>query len=243
MTTQQFDEPARPKLRVMDAPGSLAVVIPSLNEQRLVAAAVASVVADASEVFVVDGGSTDATVSEAQACGARVLRGPRGRASQMDAGASVATAEWLVFLHADTRLGEGWADALRCLPEDVVGGAFRFSLDSPRLRYRLVEFGVALRCRLLQLPYGDQALFARRRAYGAVGGFGRVPILEDVDFIRRLRRLGRLAFPSVAAFTSARRWEECGIVSTTLRNWCVMLLDAAGVSRERLARFYGVRSS
>jgi hypothetical protein len=140
-------------------------------------------------------------------------------------------------------LGGGWADALRLLPDDVVGGAFRFSLDSRRFRYRLVEAGVWLRCALLRLPYGDQALFTRRGAYRAAGGFGNVPILEDVDLIRRLRRLGRLGFPAVPAMTSPRRWEESGFLPTTLRNWSVMLLDAVGWPRERLARFYGVRSS
>ena len=227
----------------MDAPGSVAVVIPSLNEQGRIGACVASVVEGAREVVVVDGGSTDATVAEAQAAGACVVRGPRGRAAQMEAGACHARGEWLVFLHADTRLSVGWADALRRLPGDVVGGGFRFSLDSPRLRYRLVEAGVRLRCALLRLPFGDQALFARREAYRAVGGFGDVPILEDVDLIRRLRRLGPLGFPAVRALTSPRRWEQRGFLPTTFCDWSVMLLDAVGWPRERLARFYGVRGS
>jgi hypothetical protein len=129
------------------------------------------------------------------------------------------------------------------LDADVVGGAFRFSLDSPRMRYRLVEAAVRFRCAVLRLPYGDQGLFARRTALGSAGVFGDVPILEDVDLARRLRREGRLAFLPERAVTSPRRWEELGFCRTTLVNGYVMTLDALGWPRERLARIYGVRGS
>ena len=223
--------------------GSITAIIPSLNEGPWIRAAVGSVAEEASEVVVVDGGSTDETVREARAAGARVIVGPRGRAAQMEAGVEGAETEWLVFLHADTRLEEGWASALKRLDGDIVGGAFRFSVDSPRARYRLVEIGVRLRCAALRLPYGDQGLFVRRNAFRPAGGFGRVPILEDVDLVRRLRRQGRLAFPRVRAVTSPRRWEERGFLRTTLLNWAVLALDSMGWPRERLARLYGVRRS
>ncbi len=227
----------------MEAPASITVIIPSLNEEASVGAAVASVTADACEVIAVDGGSTDDTVRKTAAAGARVIEGVRGRGRQMEMGAREAVGEWLVFLHADTRLEKGWAAALRGLDPGVVGGAFRFRLDSPRRRYRLVEAGVRLRCAALALPYGDQALFAHREAFFRAGGFGNTPILEDVDLVRRLRRCGRLAFPSVRAVTSARRWEEHGFLRTTLVNWLVVALDSAGWPRERLARLYRVRSA
>ena len=217
---------------------SIAVVIPSLHEAALIGAAVGSVVSEATVVLVVDGGSTDATVREAQRAGARVLSGPRGRAAQMERGAHEAGCDWLVFLHADTRLEPGWATAVRQQGEDVVGGAFRFALDSRRRRYRIVEAGVRLRIAALQLPFGDQALFARRRDFHAAGGFHDLPILEDVDFVRRLRRRGRLAFLPLAARTSARRWEAQGFLRTTLLNWSVLLLASAGLPLERLARIY-----
>lgn len=220
---------------------SITVVIPSLNEAGVIAGAVASVRAEAAEILVVDGGSSDTTIEEARASGARVLSSPRGRAVQMDAGARQARSDWLLFLHADTRLEPGWAEAVQRVPEEVVGGAFRFRLDSARSRYRVIEAGVRLRCAFLRLPYGDQALFARREAYLASGGFGSVPILEDVDFVRRLRREGHLAILPIAAVTSPRRWEERGFLATTARNAWVLLLDAVGVSRARLARYYGVR--
>jgi rSAM/selenodomain-associated transferase 2 len=216
----------------------LSVVIPTLNEEKCVGDAVGSV-AGLAEVIVVDGGSDDATVEAARRAGARVLASPRGRGVQLDRGARAAAGEWLVFLHADTRLERGWAPALASLPDDVVGGAFRFAVDSPRRAYRIIETGVALRCRLFHLPFGDQGIFVRRAIYGMIGGFPPFPLMEDVAFARRLSRTGRMAFPPVRAFTSARRWEQGGLMTTTLRNLGLQALYTAGLSPERLARLYG----
>ena len=218
----------------------LSVVIPALDEEACVAGAVASARAGAPdvEVLVVDGGSRDRTREAAAAAGATVLRAPRSRGVQLHAGARRATGDWLVFLHADTRLGAGWAEALSLLPSSVVGGAFRLAVDSPRRAYRPLEAGVALRCRILRLPYGDQAIFARRPVYEAVGGFPPLPLVEDVAFARRLARAGRLAFPSVRALTSCRRWERDGLLGATLRNWGLLALYAAGFPPERLAKLY-----
>lgn len=216
----------------------LSVVIPTLNEEKCVGDAVSSV-GGLAEVIVVDGGSDDATVEAARRAGARVLESPRGRGVQLDHGARAAMGEWLVFLHADTRLEHGWADALASLPDDVVGGAFRFAVDSPRRAYRIIEAGVALRCRLFHLPFGDQGIFVRRAIYGMIGGFPPFPLMEDLAFARRLSRTGRMAFPQVRAFTSARRWEEGGVMATTLRNLGLQALYTAGLSPERLARLYG----
>jgi rSAM/selenodomain-associated transferase 2 len=219
----------------------ISVVIPALNEADSIRAAIESIADGAGEVIVADGGSSDGTAAAAASAGARVISARRGRAAQMEAGARAATGDWLVFLHADTRLDPGWDEALLALDRRFVGGAFRFSLDSPRARYRLVEAAVRLRCALFGLPYGDQALFVRRDAFASCGGFSDVPILEDVDLVRRLRRCGALAFPGVRAVTSARRWEERGFLRTTLLNWLVVALGSAGFPRARLARLYGVR--
>jgi rSAM/selenodomain-associated transferase 2 len=217
---------------------SVSVVIPALDEEQRLPAAIQSVRADA-DVIVVDGGSGDATREVAAREGARVLEAPRGRGRQLDQGARAATSEWLLFLHADTRLETGWAAALAALPPEVVGGAFRFAVDSPRPAFRVVETVVRLRLRLFALPYGDQGLFVRREVYARIGGVPHLPLMEDVAFVARLRRAGRLAFPPVRAFTSARRWDRYGIVGTTLRNWSLLALYAAGQSPERLARRYG----
>jgi rSAM/selenodomain-associated transferase 2 len=216
----------------------LSVVIPTLNEEKCVGDAVSSV-GGVAEVIVVDGGSDDGTVEAARRAGARVLESPRGRGVQLDRGARAAMGEWLVFLHADTRLERGWADALVSSPDDVVGGAFRFAVDSPRRAYRIIEAGVALRCRLFHLPFGDQGIFVRRAIYGMIGGFPPFPLMEDLAFARRLSRTGRMAFPQVRAFTSARRWEKGGVMATTLRNLGLQALYTAGLSPERLARLYG----
>jgi rSAM/selenodomain-associated transferase 2 len=224
------------------AAAPVSVVIPALNEEDLVAAAVRSVRDDA-EVIVVDGGSTDGTRAAAAAAGATVIVSARGRGLQLDAGARAARGDWLVFLHADTRLEPGWAAALHALPAAVVGGAFRFALEPARPAYRWLEAGVALRCRLLRLPYGDQGLFARRVVYEAVGGFRPMPLMEDVDFVRRLRRTGPLAFPAVRATTSARRFERHGLAATSLRNLGLLALHAAGCGPDRLLRLYGARDA
>jgi len=215
------------------------VVIPALDEQRLVAAAVASVLRPgATEVIVVDGASDDDTCAVAARAGARVVRSRAGRGIQLDHGARCATGDWLVFLHADTRLEAGWEQSLERLPADVVGGAFRLAVDSRRWRYRLVEAGVAARCRLFRTPYGDQGIFVRRHLYARCGGFPPWPLMEDVVFVRRLRCLGRLAFPTQRAFTSPRRAESGGFVATNLQNWWLMALFACGRSPVDLAKRY-----
>jgi rSAM/selenodomain-associated transferase 2 len=221
-------------------PAGISVVVPALNEAACVADAVRSARGGGPdiEVLVVDGGSSDGTCAAAAAAGATVLSSPCGRGVQLDHGARRAAGQWLVFLHADTRLEDGWAATLRALPESVVGGAFRFAVDSPRRGYRLVEAGVAIRCRLFRLPFGDQGIFVRRETYEATGGFPPFPLMEDVAFINRLARKGRLAFPPVRAFTSPRRWERSGILNTTLRNWWLLGLYAAGLPPQRLAKMY-----
>lgn len=222
-------------------PTTVSVVIPALEEESRIEGAIASV-AGADEVIVADGGSRDATRERARMAGARVVDAPRGRGAQLREGTRGATGEWLVFLHADTRLEAGWRATLEGLPASIVGGAFRFALDSPRPSYRALEAAVRARCALFRLPYGDQCIFARRTAYDAAGGFSPLPLLEDVDFVSRLRRAGALAFPPVRAFSSPRRYQRRGLVGATLVNWWVLGLYAAGRPPERLAEIYDPQS-
>ncbi len=163
----------------------------------------------------------------------------RGRASQMNAGAARATGAWLLFLHADTMLDDGWMSAVEEAGRDpqVVLGCFRFALDSTRRFARILERGVSLRVRLLKLPYGDQALFVRSTLFRELGGYAEVPIMEDVDLVRRALRYGRLHASPRPATTSSRLWEKHGWVGTTARHLGLITLYGFGLRPATIARF------
>lgn len=217
------------------------VVIPVLDDRdhlRACLAALAAAGGPELEVVVVDGGSVDGSAEDLPP-DVRVLRAERGRARQMNAGAAGARGEWILFLHADTRLPAGAAAAVaRTLADpDIVGGAFSVDfLESFRGR-RLLAFGANLRARLLGLPLGDQGLFVRRAAFEALGGFPDLPLMEDVALVRALRRRGRLRLLELRVRTSARRWQREG-PWRTLRNWALLALFHAGVSPWRLKQWY-----
>lgn len=165
------------------------------------------------------------------------LEAPRGRARQMNAGAAGARATWILFLHADTRLPPNWCDAIAAADADrrVSIGCFRFALDSASPCARVIEWGVRLRVALCALPYGDQALFVRRELFHQLGGYADVPIMEDVDLVRRCRRHGRLYRANAAAVTSARQWEKDGWIRRTAKHLRLIALYFLGVTPERLA--------
>jgi len=211
---------------------TISVIIPALNEapnlKRLLPRLSA---AQPHEAIVVDGGSADDTVAAAIALGAKVVRASRGRARQMNAGATAATGEHLLFLHADTDPPERFPEVVSTILDQamVSAGAFRFVLREPVIGGALIEWGVALRCALLQLPYGDQGLFVRRALFQSLGGFCDWPILEDLEMVRRLRALGRIAITPEPALTSSRRWRDGGVIRTFLRHQLILLahfLDA-----------------
>ena len=167
---------------------------------------------------------------------AKWVEAPRGRATQMNAGAAVARGQWIVFLHADTRLPSGWTQAIDAANLDprVNAGCFRFALDSRSPMARLIEIGVRARVALLGLPYGDQAIFVRREAFEALHGYADLPIMEDVDLVRRLGRRGRMFRSALPAVTSARRWERDGWVRRTARHLVLIGLYFCGVPPDRL---------
>jgi rSAM/selenodomain-associated transferase 2 len=206
----------------------------------VVASACLASVAAADEVIVADGGSTDATIQITGGSGATLIRVPKGRGVQLRAGAELARGDWLLFLHADTRLGEGWLDAVaRHIAEHPQHAAcFQFRLDDRSWQARLLERAVALRVLLLGLPYGDQGLLVPRALYQESGGFRPLALMEDVDLVRRIGR-GRLRLLDVAAVTSAERWRRDGWWRRSARNLSCLLLYGLGVSPARIARLYG----
>lgn len=165
------------------------------------------------------------------------IEAPRGRARQMNAGAAVAHGAWLVFLHADTQLPREWRRAIADADADprVAIGCFRFALDSASPIARVLELGVRVRVALARLPYGDQALFVRRAVFERLGGYADVPIMEDVDLVRRARRLGRLRVSRLPAVTSARRWEQDGWARRTALHLRLIARYFAGVPPERFS--------
>lgn len=216
----------------------ISVIIPALNEQGAIRSSVASALDGAGEVIVVDGGSTDDTAGVAARAGARVIESGPGRGAQMDAGAATASGEVLLFLHADTCLPGGWARAVDgAVKGGCVAGAFTLSIDSPGLGLRLVEKVVRLRGALLGLVYGDQAIFATRETFFRAGGFRGLPLMEDVDCVRRLRGLGAFRVLPERVVTSGRRWQG-GVVSNSLKNALILAAYRLGTSPETLYRRY-----
>lgn len=218
------------------APG-LSIIIPTLNESQRIGELVSSLTGSDVEVIVADGGSTDQTRELAAASGARVVLSQRGRGSQLNAGAALARSENLLFLHADTRLPARFVDHVReTLGADGVAlGAFGFALDRPGLRFRALELAVALRCRWLGLPFGDQALFLTRQTFTALGGFADMPLMEDFELVRRARAMGRIRTLSVPAVTSARRWSNTGVLKMALINAACIAGYTLNVPPARLA--------
>ncbi len=212
----------------------ISAVIPVLNAAPLLPPLLGQLGA-LGEVILADGGSTDGV---AELTGPRLITAPRGRGSQLAAGAAAARGQWLLFLHADTRLEEGWEAAVgAALARPEVAHHFRFALDDASPQARRLEAAVAWRCRWLALPYGDQGLLIARALYDAVGGYAPIPLMEDVDLVRRLGR-ARLAALPARAVTSATRWRRDGWWRRSARNLTTLSLYFAGVPPERLARFY-----
>jgi len=222
-------------------PGRITVVVPTLNEAQCIVGcldALAPLRARGHEVIVVDGGSEDGTARLARDRADRVLAAPRGRASQMNAGARIARGEALVFLHADTRLPP---DADRLVLEALAGrawGRFDVRIDGQGALLTLVGAMMSLRSRLTGIATGDQALFVRRSAFDALGGYAPMLLMEDIELSRRLRRAGSPACLRARVLTSARRWQARGVLRTILLMWHLRLSYALGADPARLAERY-----
>jgi rSAM/selenodomain-associated transferase 2/rSAM/selenodomain-associated transferase 1 len=222
---------------------ALSIVIPALNEEERIGRTLARCLETETrpELIVVDGGSRDRTAALAEEAGARVLFSRPGRGPQLNRGAGAAAGDILLFLHADTRVPSGYDRLIRSVLRDpsVVGGYFRlgFSRNSPLLRYK--QGSIDLRTRVFRMPYGDQALFVRASVFSLAGGFPDIPIMEDVELVLRLRRLGKLAYVRESrVVTSARRFARLGTLRATLRNKITFYGYRLGFSPHRLARWY-----
>ena len=229
----------------------LTIVIPTLNSaeglrgslKALMPAVMQGLIA---RVVITDGGSTDETAQIAENAGAIFVRAKKGRGTQLSAGAQAVADiqtdnDWLLFLHADTILQDGWereVGAFMASQEKSHAAYFSFRFDETVWQAKMIEAGVHLRCRFLRLPYGDQALLISRKYYDQLGGYGSMPLFEDVDLVRRIKRQGKLRPLRAIARTSAARYKISGYFPRVWKNWGCLWQYYRGVSPERILEKY-----
>ncbi len=223
---------------------NISIIVPTLNEAENLPALQAAAM-HVEELIVVDGGSTDDTVKIANNLGFRVLEEIRsgGRGAQLNTGAANATAPLLLFLHADTLLPSGFQFAvIECLgnPETILG-AFSLKVNGGGTALNFIAMCANIRSRFLQLPYGDQTFFLRKNDFTELGGFPKLPIMEDFTFVKQAKKMGRIKTLPQTVTTSARRWQRLGPMRTTLINQLVILGYYMGMKPEKLAAFYRKR--
>ncbi|TLS66152.1 glycosyltransferase [Mariprofundus erugo] len=220
---------------------SIAVVVPLLNERTVLPALLEHLsTLGADELIIVDGGSTDGSCDFLAASGVCWITSAAGRSTQMNAGSALCTSDILLFIHADTVIDSGHIMAVRkaIAAPDIVGGRFDLHLSGSHPFFRIIERMINLRSRLSGISTGDQCMFVRRAVFEQLGGFAAIPLMEDIDLSRRLKRTGRIACLRTQVITSSRRWEQHGIFTTMVRMWWLRLLFWSGVPADRLAQMY-----
>jgi rSAM/selenodomain-associated transferase 2/rSAM/selenodomain-associated transferase 1 len=249
---QNLDVHVLGKLQDVDTPADIpvwdkvsdqfiSIVIPTLNEERNLPKALQSIEGTSfCEVIVVDGGSQDRTVSIAEDWGAQIVHAEPSRGGQMNAGARKASGDILLFLHADTVLPENYSELIRQALSNpsIPGGSFALRFSPTTRPLNVKSKAIVWRTKILRKPYGDQTIFVRTSLFHLMGGYANIPLMEDVEFVNRLRRRGKLAFIPEPVITDSRRFESLGRIRATIRNKLTKMGYALGVSPERLARFY-----
>ncbi|MGI8569923.1 MAG: TIGR04283 family arsenosugar biosynthesis glycosyltransferase [Methylocella sp.] len=222
----------------------LSIIVPALNEELTISETLGQLAPlreQGAEVIVIDGGSSDATVERARNLADLVLSAPRGRASQMNAGALSSRGAALLFLHADTALPKDADRPLRSFLEDPeqIWGRFDVRISGNHWLLPIVARIMNLRSRLTRVATGDQAIFVRTAAFEAVGGFPDLPLMEDIELSRRLMRLARPICLRSKVTTSGRRWEKHGVMRTIILMWRLRFAYWCGADPNELAKRYG----
>jgi len=224
----------------------LSIIIASLNAAgtigRTLACLSEAATAMSIETIIADGGSSDSTAAIAEQAGATIVTTAKGRGRQLAAGAKAARGRWLLFLHADTVLEPYWAATVATFmsvrSNQLRAGHFKLALNDPTRAARRIERLANWRARTLGLPYGDQGLLVSRTLYDSVGGFSDLPLMEDVEMVRRIGKERLVELPATAT-TSAARYQRDGYVLRPLRNLALLSLYVLGVPPRHLAKLYG----
>lgn len=226
----------------------ISIIIPVFNEEKLINPLLFNLLSfiegSNSEIIISDGHKDATTINSIEKRFLRLnnlktIKAPLNRGNQMNAAAKNAEGDIFLFLHADTFLSEKAFNSIEIIMKEHVAGAFRISLDSGKLRYRLIGKIINLRTKLTNIPYGDQALFIRKDCFFSINGFFSHPIMEDIDLIRRLRKKGdNINISDYEVITSCRRWEREGMIKCTLRNWYILLMYYLGKHPESLIKYY-----
>ncbi|MGP0128323.1 MAG: TIGR04283 family arsenosugar biosynthesis glycosyltransferase [cyanobacterium endosymbiont of Rhopalodia musculus] len=220
----------------------ISIIIPVLNEETVIVKTLNNLQKDeAIEVIIVDGGSQDNTVQLVRNMGVKIIKSTQAnRSLQMNQGALLATGNILLFLHADTILPQGYDQLIlnSFLNSKIVGGAFRLKIDLSLFSLRLIEILVNWRSQFCSIPYGDQGIFVKTSVFREIGGFTNFPIMEDFEFIQRLKKRGKIIILSAKVVTSGRRWQKLGVIKTTLINQLIILGYYLGIPPKKLAQWY-----
>jgi len=223
----------------------ISIIIPVFNESRIINSTIEHLYtldsSDTVEIIVVDGSPHGETINTVTNADVKKVLGEKSRGSQMNQGAALANGDVVLFLHADTLLSHDALDQIFTATKqhDIVGGAFDLGIQSEKNIFRLIAKVASIRSRLTRIPYGDQAIFLKKRFFDHIGGFKDIPIMEDVELMQRVKKTGKkIKFISRRVQTDSRRWEKEGIVYCTLRNWSIRTLYLLGVPPEKLKKFY-----